>query len=99
MDPWYAPCSVMVLDTLTGCTAWDRETPLHQWVEHNWSCDCNRGLPFGLGIVERHLCRCARFLVIACDCGLVTYDELNSGYPPALIEEFRPYWRAACPTP
>lgn len=92
-DPWHEPFAVLVLDTLTGCTGWERGVSPFGWIEGNWSCDCNRGIPLGIE-QGRERCMSRRFLVIACDWPEATFDEMNSGYPPALVEEFLPYWEA-----
>lgn len=94
MDPWHSACAVLVLDTLTGCTGRDARNSPRDWIEGNWSCDCNRGEALGLGHDREHCIGQWRFLAIGCDADGIEYDDLNSGYPPALLEEFRPYWRA-----
>jgi hypothetical protein len=84
----HAPCRVTVLDTLTGRTATDDTVCPFQWAENNWSCDCNRWMPFGDDHEPEEAAPCEhrRYLVIGSDYRYFDFREWNEGYPPDLLE-------------
>jgi len=88
---------VVLLDTETGVKV---EVPnkvsIFDWVDNNWSCDCNRANYFNEEVYdeinerkpEGYCWGCERFLVVACDDPEYTLQELNAGYPPELLAKF-----------
>jgi len=77
-----------VLDTETGVTRVSSGIRTWEWSDNNYSCDCNRGLLFG---VDNDLCLEERFIVIKAehtekdDDPETTLEELNEGYPKELL--------------
>lgn len=80
-----------ILDTKTGLKATIDGPRSWEWVENNYSCDCNRN-PWNAdtgkpdGICEG----CERFIVVAAeinspDDSEYTLEELNKGYPKELL--------------
>lgn len=71
-------------DLATGATlALDRpDIRPFDLAEGNWSCDCNRGLAFGVGdLADHHCAGTFRFVVVEHDAEGWTVAEFNEGYP------------------
>ena len=57
---------VTYLDITTGQTATDSHISVWSLTEGNWSCDCNRYIPFDYNPPDTDICLgCNRFIVIA----------------------------------
>jgi hypothetical protein len=71
---------VTVKDALTGETRVSDGPRPFEWVLNNWSCDCNRGLLFGIDKAE---CTTTRFRVVAVEGDTEGYSlsEFNEMYP------------------
>lgn len=81
-----------ILDTETGETEEIYDKNAWELAENNYSCDCNRRIPFGSPSPDPTFCDgSVRFIVIHAefheDDPSYSLLELNSGYPKELLEK------------
>ncbi len=80
-----------VLDTLTGTTHTDSRASVYDWMDGNWSCDCNRYPPH-IESDSANVCEGAhRFIVTHAQFDRyetpATLRELNCDYPEELLTQ------------
>lgn len=81
-----------ILDTQTGETRIVDGPRSFEWVENNYSCDCNRGNEFDHEDEDTGFCKGGkRYLVIKAEFNAGDYEctleELNSDYPEELLRK------------
>lgn len=80
--------TAMIYDIVTGCCKTLTGPRAWEWVEGDWSCDCNRN-PWGIDTGKPDgVCEGAeRFLVIQAEGDQYTLNELNRDYAPELVAQ------------
>lgn len=83
-----------ILDTVTGKTKTKRGPSSWNWMEGDYSCDCNRNL---WSDDDLYVCPgCERYLVVQAlfegDEEVYSLDDLNSDYPQELKDKYLPQY-------